>query len=104
MIIPVHMLAFYKDKKIVRHVNIPDDEYAYADGIEEQVLDLVFKYGQNDFQQQKIYSVSVGDVIEMNNKFFMIMVTGFEELTKEQFENLKPPTSSMGYSFKNISK
>jgi hypothetical protein len=48
-----------------RPIDIPDNE---AQGKDTQaLLDLAFKYGQNDFQPREYYSVSAGDVIVLND-------------------------------------
>jgi len=60
MDINVEMNAFNDGK--IRTVNVPDEEMT---GIIEQDLELVFKYGQNDFQPKPISSVSVDDVVVM---------------------------------------
>jgi len=87
------MLAFSEDKNRIREVTIPD---TYEDT--NKLLDLVFKFGQNDFQPQKIYSVSCGDVVEYKNKYYMVCSVGFKKITKEQFDNLTPPTSFLAFS------
>lgn len=98
MIIPVHMFAFANDgdRGVVRMVNIPDAEFEKAEA--ESVmnaLDLIFKYGQNDFQNiPYMPSISAGDVIGMyKGAYWMVMGVGWKALTKEEFDALKPPTS-----------
>lgn len=86
MKIPVHMLAFSEENGVVRHVDIPDEEYVKCDGIPEQVLDLVFRYGQNDFQPQEFYSVSVGDVAQVGFEYFMVMPIGWKQLSRDEFK------------------
>jgi len=85
MIVKVHMFAFNVDRNTIREVDIPDQ---MVEGVNMMdLLGLVFKYGQNDFQpsQQKCYSVSVGDVIQIGNRYIMVLGCGWAELTKEQF-------------------
>lgn len=58
-----------------RPIDIPDNEeersemqwaYMMPEGDETQLLlNLAFRYGQNDFQPREFYSVSVGDVIDL---------------------------------------
>lgn len=91
-------LADDRNSYRVRVVEVPDDEAKGAD--EHDLLELVFKYGQNDFQPQNIYSVSVGDIAVINGKYWMVMGTGWKELTKKEFDVLTPPTSDIGYGFK----
>lgn len=112
MIIPVHMLAFAKDgdRIKVREVEIPDNEWATAKNM-HQKLELVFEYGQNDFQPNSLSksfpSVSIGDVAEPNmNEYYMCSSMGWEKMSKDEFDKLVPPTSMYAYhkSFKNARK
>ena len=99
MIIPVHMYAFANDKSMIRNVVVPDIELEQAKDVTDG-LELVFYYGQNDFQQRNYPSVSVGDVIEyFEGRYWMVIGCGFKELSKEEFDNLTPPTSDIGYGF-----
>jgi hypothetical protein len=46
-----------------------------------QILDLVFRYGQNDFQPVKgLPSVSVGDVVRLGNASWRVASMGFTRL------------------------
>lgn len=101
MKIPVHMMAFGdKNSYRTRIVDIPDNEFEKAEDV-NQGLELVFKYGQNDFQPQDIHSVSVGDVVEyFRHRYWMVMGTGWKKLTKREFDALTPPTSDVGYGFR----
>lgn len=92
----VHMFAFSDDRSKIREVEIPQEEYESTHSVQE-VLELVFRYGQNDFQPQSIYSVSVGDVAELNGHYYMVMSYGFQEISKEEFDSLTPPTSNYAY-------
>jgi hypothetical protein len=102
MIIPVHMFAFMIDRNTIREVAIP----VYGELLEiidrdkealDEILDNVFKYGQNDFQAKDAPSVSVGDVIQLKDRYFMVMGIGFKEISKEEFDRLIPPTSQYAY-------
>jgi len=99
MTINVHMLSFYDDRSVIRTVNIPDNLNE-----QEEILEATFKYGQNDFQPLKICSVSVGDVAELNGKYFMCMGIGWKELSKEEFDALIPPTSKYAHNPDNFKK
>lgn len=80
MIVNVRMTAFMDGE--IRAVNIPDDTPA------DNVLDEVFRLGQNDFQPIKDRcSVSVGDVIEYDG-LHMVGAIGFFKITDEQFKEL----------------
>ena len=97
MIIPVHMLAFMEDRKAIRYVDIPDEEFEIAKNVGEG-LELVFKYGQNCFQPKKMPSISIGDVAEyFKGRYWIVMGAGWKELSKEEFDKLIPPTSLHAY-------
>ena len=80
----VRMTAFGKPNE-VRTVNVPNTVLDRAHG-DEAVLEQVFYYGQNDFQPMPHPSVSMGDVIELNQKLFLCQAFGFKEISKEQFD------------------
>lgn len=77
----VRMTAY--DQPRVREVTVPDDELA---GESKHDLEKIFYYGQNDFQPQPIYSVSVADVVEYNGRLFLCQPMGFSEITTQQYE------------------
>lgn len=87
----VHMLAFHDytpDNEVLREVDVPDNEVATAPSF-DQILELVFEYGQNDHQPVPgRCSVSVGDVIEHCNNFFLVCVAGFCEITIRELTRL----------------
>jgi len=71
------------------------------------LLGQVYHYGQNDFQLvEGMPSVSVGDVIELNDKLFMVIPMGFKEITQEELNFYKTLnrveriTYSYGFSLK----
>ena len=101
MIIPVHMFAFADegDRSKIRPVEIPDDEYEQAEAENVMnVLELVFKYGQNEFQPKSFPSVSVGDIVGMyKGAYWMVMASGWKNLTKEEFENIPVPSTMYAY-------
>ena len=78
----VHMLAF-EPKGTIRTVNVPEDISGLS---QDDILELIFYWGQNDFQSQQCHSVSVGDVIELDGKFFLVSGVGFQELSATEFE------------------
>jgi len=86
MQITVHLLAFGEDVPIpTRIVDIPDSEIAplYNDPDEDRrhLLERAFYYGQNDFQNKPIRSVSCGDVIELlDGSLHKVLGIGFETL------------------------
>ena len=76
------MLAF-APKGTIREVDIPDDK---TKGSLEQVLECIFHYGQNDFQPRECYSVSVGDVAEVDGEYYECAFCGWEKISKEEFD------------------
>lgn len=87
--ITCHMLAGYETPE-VRNVTLPQKVEHYEG---EPLLDVVFYYGQNDFavgpEKNKKYSVSAGDVIEVNGELWLVAWLGFKKLTAEQYESYK---------------
>ena len=69
---------------LIRRVSVPDQ--LPAD--DEAVLDLVFQWGQNDFQPQEMPSVSCGDVIHYKGEKWLVDTFGFKKITTEQFDAL----------------
>lgn len=97
MIVKVLMLAFGEPQEI-RHVQLPDD----CENLEtHDLLEQVYKFGQNDFQRQPHPSVSVGDVVVLQDgpgdsrdsySFFRVEGCGWKEITENQlFQYIKTP-------------
>jgi len=84
MIVPVHMLAFEEPERI-RQVDIPDVDAKACKG-DEDLLELVFYYGQNDFQPKPCCSVSVGDVARLKGEYWLVAPVGWIHLTLEELE------------------
>ncbi len=85
MIVKVHLLAFTDGE--IREVEVPELDTLLPPTNDDElghVLELVFHWGQNDFQPQQKPSVSVGDVIEMDGRFHRVESVGFKELTADQ--------------------
>lgn len=106
------MFAFMEDRNLIREVCIPDtyltvcggdvifgEDEKVEDLSDETILALVFKWGQNDLQQKHMPSVSVGDVVELRGKYWMVMSVGWRELTKKEFDELIPPTAVYAMGF-----
>jgi hypothetical protein len=75
MLFEVEMNAFADGK--IREVRVPGEEMLKAGSVDD-VLELVFHFGQNDFQPvQGLPSVSVGDVIRYKNKRYEVDCFGF---------------------------
>lgn len=68
-----------RKKIFTRKVTIPGEEVGDPDNI-ENILDLVFRYGQNEHQPQTVPSVSVGDIIHYQGRRWRIEMVGFQEL------------------------
>lgn len=83
----VHMLAFGKPGE-TREVFLIDSWVAKRELM--GLLDLIFQYGQNDFQPRPHPSVSVGDVIDLGDdqrgRFWMVARVGFQNISKEEFD------------------
>ena len=53
------------------------------------ILEAIFENGQNQFQNvPNCCSVSIGDVVELEDKLFIVCIGGFHQISKEIFENL----------------
>ncbi len=75
--IRVDMRAFPPEKVPFRLVDIPDESNWETLSIDEK-LNFVFEYGQNDFQPKQCRSVSVGDVIQLGDDWYIVAPFGFE--------------------------
>ena len=78
IVFKVHMLAFCK-KGTIREVEVPNDEFMAAEEVDD-ILEMVFIYGQNELQFKEYPSVSVGDVIEYGDDYYEVAMAGFREL------------------------
>lgn len=79
----------------VREVEIPDEEIKHLrihreDYFIDGLLDLAFKYGQNDFQvvEPGMRSVSVGDVVWITDTddYYKVEGLGFSEVYKSELK------------------
>jgi hypothetical protein len=85
MIVNVHMLA-YQPQYCIRKVDVSHVPNI-ATKPDWNVCNAVWSWGQNDLQPMRdIVSVSQGDVIELRDKYYLIAMVGFDEMTKYQFE------------------
>jgi hypothetical protein len=75
MIVEVEMLAFGNGE--IRQVDIPDEKV--SDNVDD-MLELAFHYGQNDFQPKNYPSVSVGDVVHYNGERYEVDMIGFKKV------------------------
>jgi hypothetical protein len=70
---------------VIREVKVPDEELSENVGSN---LELIFKYGQNDFQNVPgRCSVSVGDVIEYGHELIVVCGIGFKKLSLQQYRD-----------------
>ena len=90
----VHMHAFH-NPVVIRQVDISEamedlDPNIQMPLSQSNLLELIFKYGQNMFQSVPgRYSVSVGDVIELHDgSFHMVGGVGFFPISPETKEKL----------------
>ena len=52
-------------------------------------LNIIFQFGQNDFDPQPLPSVSAGDVILLSIGKFLVCSTGFYRFTEEEYTSYK---------------
>lgn len=92
-----YMTAF-KTKADIRIVEIPNE--AIKDKSKAEILELIYKHGQNEFQPMPNPSISVGDIIELEGRYFMVRPFGFSEISKEDFDKVDKfaPFGSLAYS------
>ena len=84
----VHMLANEPAYR-VREVDLPGiTEDILSTYKEDTLLNEIYVYGQNDFQPQQCCSVSVGDIIELGDKMFLVASIGFQQLNLRQLLEL----------------
>lgn len=82
MIFNVEMLAFGKGE--LRPVNVPEDQ---INGILEDDLEMIFRYGQNDFQNLPFPSVSAGDIIHYKDQKYLVVGVGFKKMEEAEYQN-----------------
>lgn len=75
-------LHAFQGNGAIRMVNIPLKDFAGLKGetLEQSVLDRTFYWGQNDFQNKPCRSVSVGDIIRLNGRRFVVKNVGFAQV------------------------
>ena len=82
MIFNVELLAFGRPNEI-RSVEVPDN---LLTNNTESDLELVFHFGQNDFQQMEMPSVSVGDIIDYKKQKFVVTGIGFKLMSEQEYD------------------
>jgi hypothetical protein len=92
-----NVVSRFKGKSF-RTVDVPEEAIKEAE--EEkggpldigEKLELVFRFGQNEFQPREYPSVTAGDIIMLLNgtkQFYIVESFGFKELTDERFNKLR---------------
>jgi hypothetical protein len=84
MIIEVEMLAFGNPGE-VRPVEIPNQDVSLP---VNELLEVVFYWGQNDFQPQQHPSVSAGDVVRIGDDRYLCRGVGWKKLEQAEYENI----------------
>ena len=95
----VHMVAFHNPIR-VREVS-PDIHELKACSCNADILEAIFKYGQNDFQPQTGFcSVSVGDVVELPQADNFVKEGGalISDLAEELLEEITGEGTSVAKS------
>jgi len=69
----------FKNSEYVRQVNVPDQAIKESYSV-DNTLELIFEYGQNDFQPQDSPSVSTGDIILYEKDLYLILPIGYKKL------------------------
>jgi len=66
---------------VLREIEIPEAEVIAANGDREALLESAFYWGQNDVQPvERRCSLSVGDVIQIEDARYRVLGLGFVEL------------------------
>jgi hypothetical protein len=78
----VEMLAFGKGE--IRPVDVPEDQVS---NILENDLEIIFRYGQNDFQNLPFPSVSAGDIIHYKEQKYLVAGIGFKKMSEAEYQN-----------------
>ena len=98
-IVPVFLCSFRRPGEAVkiRPVQIPDSETIRSAKIADVeqlceseklavILESVFRFGQNDFQPLPFRSVSVGDVVSLEGRLFIVEMAGFREIDRTEYQ------------------
>jgi len=89
----VNVVSKYKGKGF-RTVEVPDDEISEETSLTEK-LDMIYRYGQNQFQPMDYPSVSSGDVMYLDGKFHIVESFGFKEISESLFMQLRKKYEEM---------
>ena len=83
MVYKVEMWAFCNGA--VREVTIEGKTDLVADELVPQLLEEIFYWGQNEVQDQAMFSVSVGDVARIGDDLWLCCSVGWKKLTREEY-------------------
>lgn len=67
----------YSEPSLVRMVDVPNEEL--SNDVHE-LLETIFRYGQNDFQPKPCPSVSEGDIVILNDSVWACLDDGWSEI------------------------
>jgi len=82
------MLAF--GRGAIRQVDVPRQVEAEVRGDVQNLLNAIYQYGQNDIQPVVgIPSVSCGDLIYLEDGYYLVASFGFRKITLEQARALQ---------------
>ena len=85
--VEVELLAFDSHER-TRLVDIDVEDFESLQTVED-VLNVVYKLGQNDYQSRPMPSVSAGDVIKYQKKMYLVCNIGFTEVDQEFMSEYK---------------
>jgi hypothetical protein len=88
-----NVVSKYKGNSF-RTVEVPEEELNEDTTLEDK-LDLIYRYGQNEFQPRDYPSVSSGDLIFIDGKFHIIESFGFKEISEPLFNELREKYQKM---------
>ena len=92
-----NVVSRFKGKSF-RTVEVPEEAIKEAEEEKGEPLDicdkleLIFRYGQNEFQPRNYPSVTSGDIIMLfdgTKKLWIVESFGFKELSDEKFKKLR---------------
>lgn len=87
ILVEVELLAFDQHERI-RTVEIHVEDMKSMQTTED-VLSLIYKLGQNDYQSKPMPSISAGDVIHYSNKLYLVCRVGFDEIDEKFMKEYK---------------
>jgi len=94
-------MTAFRNKSKIRLVEVPDDQ---INDDKMDTLEAIFCNGQNYIQPLELPSVSVGDIIGLDDEYWLVLGLGFEQITKEKFDSIgdDEKLGTMAYGFSQI--